>query len=229
GRTIAHARVLADECGGDAIGFEQRYEAIAKSDAVIVAVSAPDCVIRANELKPFLTARESKIIIVDMGLPRNVEQACNDIEGIEVCDLDELAMKAQTNMYERRRCIAAAQIIIDAETRAYLEWLQALMVQPTIKEMYAKCNEMVDTELLRAQKELAKAKGKALSKEEQAVLDALKGSLVSKLLHGPTARLRAEAQSGDSSYLTTSARYLFGLDTHPQDVQAYHGGMKENK
>ena len=36
-----------------------------------------------------------------------------------------------------------------------------------------------------------------------------------KLLHGPTVRLRKEAQTADSYYYTGAARYLFGIDAFP--------------
>jgi glutamyl-tRNA reductase len=36
-----------------------------------------------------------------------------------------------------------------------------------------------------------------------------------KILHGPTMRLRKEAQTADSYYYTGAARYLFGIDAFP--------------
>ena len=81
--------------------------------------------------------------------------------------------------------------------------------------MYEKGNCTVSEELDRALAALAKQRGCAVDDAERDILEAYGNAIMKKLLHGPTVRLRKEAQSADSYYYTGAARYLFGIDTFP--------------
>lgn len=216
-RNFEHACSFANEFDAHAADFADLHGLAAAADAVFVAVSASEPVLLASELERCRAEAGNRkpLTIVDAGMPRNVEKECGSLDSVTLFDLDSLSEGISAGLRSRRACIAQVEAIVEQGLQEYLSWLQARMVQPTIKEMHARCNDMVLPEISRAAKALTKAQGAEVSAEELKVLQLLANSVVKKILHGPTARLRSEAQSGDSSYLTTSARYLFGLDTHP--------------
>ena len=106
-------------------------------------------------------------------------------------------------------------VFIDEAEEGFLSWMQERLVVPTIKSIYEKGNITVSDELDRAINALAKQRGAEVSDEERAVLAAYGNAIMKKLLHGPTVRLRKEAQTADSYYYTGAARYLFGIDAFP--------------
>ena len=64
----------------------------------------------------------------------------------------------------------------------------------------------------RAEVERALRQLSHLSPEDQLAIDALTRSLVNKVLHAPTARLRDAAGNGRGTGVLDTVRYLFELD-----------------
>jgi len=54
-----------------------------------------------------------------------------------------------------------------------------------------------------------------LSDDDRAAVDALTRSLLNKLLHAPTSRLREAAGNGRGTGVLDTVRYLFELDSAP--------------
>ena len=219
-RTHAHACAFAEEFGMQTVPFDERYSALAEADIAFTMTSSPDPVI---EVAALLAARKAartganprKLLLIDEALPRNVDPACSQLPGVQVCDLDALTSVVDEGLARRMAAIGDAERLIAAETETFLAWMQERYVTPTIKEIHAKAEAVAAAEVARAAKMLVRQRGCALSEEELAVLDALGRSIAGKLMHGPTIRLRKEAQTADSYYYTGAARYLFGLETFP--------------
>jgi glutamyl-tRNA reductase len=58
-----------------------------------------------------------------------------------------------------------------------------------------------------------------LPAEDQQAIDALTRSLLNKLLHSPTVRLREAAGNGRGTSVLDSIRYLFELDQEAKTVE----------
>ncbi len=219
-RTYAHACAFAKEFGMQAVPFEQRYRALADADVAFTMTASPTPVIEAAPLRAARKAAEAqavprKLLLIDEALPRDVDPACTQLPGVQVRDLEALASVVDEGIARRMAATGDAERLIAAEAESFLAWMQERYVTPTIKEIHAKAASVAATEAARAAKALARQRGGALSDDELAVLDALGRSIASKLMHGPTIRLRKEAQTADSYYYTGAARYLFGLETFP--------------
>ncbi|MBR2789634.1 MAG: glutamyl-tRNA reductase [Eggerthellaceae bacterium] len=215
-RSFDHAQTLAGRFAcAKAVPFEERHRLAAEADVVFVAVGAPEPVICADALAAARGEGTAPLLIVDVSMPRAVEAACGEIPGVTVRDLDSLNGRIDANLQTRHESIARARGIVDSCVEEHLMWLQARTVQPTIKELYARANDIARTEAHRTCKAIAREWGRDLTPEETGAVDMLASSIVKKLLYGPTTRLRTETQSGDSHYLTSATRFLFGLDTHP--------------
>ncbi|ACV22194.1 Glutamyl-tRNA reductase [Slackia heliotrinireducens] len=217
-RSLEHAQAFAAEHGIKAGDFADLYQLAAESDIVFSMTAAPEPVIRAAKLEQ---AREAagtagkRMIMVDEAVPRDIEDACNDLEGVSLYNLESLKGIVDDGLAERLASVADVERMVAEAEEEFLQWMQTRNVLPTIKDMYDKGNAFLDQEFSRAAKALAKERGQQLSDEEEAILHAYGEAIVKKLLHGPTVRLRKEANSADSYYYTGAARYLFGLDTFP--------------
>ena len=217
-RTPDHARAFARECDGFCYAFEDRYEAIAKSDVVFTITASPDPVV---EGEPLARARKRvgtagrKLVFVDEAVPRDVAPSCADVPGVALYNLDALNAIVDDGLAARMAAAGEVERMVAQAEDDFLSWVQQRSVVPTVKAMYAKGEATVARELDKAVRLFERERGVELSDGERAVLEAYGNAVMKKILHGPAVRLKREAEIADSYYYTGSVRYLFGLDTFP--------------
>lgn len=217
-RTPAHAQEFAAEFGVCVVPLQDRYEEAARCDIVFAMTSAEEPVICHDELA---RAREAAgttglaLTFIDEAVPRDVEPACAELAGVRVYDLEALGAVIDEGLAMRMGAVPAVERLVDEAEQGFLSWMQERLVVPTVKAVYEKGAIVVNDEFERVVSALEKERGAEISPEEREILSAYGNAIMKKLLHGPTARLRKEAQTADSYYYTGAARYLFGVDTFP--------------
>jgi len=92
-------------------------------------------------------------------------------------------------------------------------------VVPTVAAIRAKAEQVRSAELEKALKRLG-----GLSEKELQTVEMLTHSIVNKMLHGPTARLKQVAGEKDGYAYVEAARFLYGLDANP-DGKSPHLGL----
>jgi len=120
-RTLAHAAQLAAATGGEAMPWEWREQALARADAAICAVSAPEPVIAAPALLAATAGRQ--FVAVDLGLPPNVARPALMPPGVEVIDLDGMRARLAGQASRRAGAVAAAEVIVAEEAATLQLWL----------------------------------------------------------------------------------------------------------
>ena len=217
-RTEQRAHSLARRCNGTVVPFDKRYEALATVDLAFTMTSATAPVIEAHPLEEARKAANAcarKLVLVDEAVPRDVHEDCAELENVVLHNLETLGEVMAKGMAARLGAIGAVELLVAQAEDSFLTWMQQRSVTPTIREMYAKGEAVVEAELARAVKAFEHQREGGLSDSEREILEAFGSSIMKKILHGPTARLRSEAETADSYYYTGAARYLFGLNTHP--------------
>lgn len=207
-RTYERAVEVADKFEGTAVPYEDLFEHMRKADIVISSTSAPGYVIGREQVAGVMKGRRLPLFFIDIALPRDVDPAVNDLPNAFVYDIDDLNGVVQSNLEERMREARRAEVIIDEEIASFESWIESLQVVPTITAIRAGAEAMREEELAKAVRRLG-----TLSEKELATVEALSQAIVSKMLHGPTARLR-EAAAGKEGYMyVETARRLYGLDS----------------
>jgi glutamyl-tRNA reductase len=113
-----------------------------------------------------------------------------------------------------------AEVIIAQEMAAFERWLESMEVVPTVAAIRARAEVIRQAELEKAIKRLG-----GLSEKELKTVEMLSASIVNKMLHDPTERLKAVASEKDGYSYVESARYLYGLDTDPNDAGPQRLGL----
>ena len=212
-RTFANAEKLAEKFKGSAVPFEDRYEALRNIDIVVSATAATDYVITKEDLTPVVSRRRDPLFFFDIAVPRDIDPACADFRNTYVYDVDALDGIVEANMAERMVEAAKAEIIIGEEITKFEKWLELMEVEPTIAAMREQAEALRQAELAKAYKRLGD-----LSPKERDTVDRLTQSIVNKMLHNPTTKLR-EASSGRRGVATVeTARFLYNLEDE-QDAQ----------
>ncbi len=218
-RTYERAVDLARRFEGEPIRYEDLFTRMRDADIVISSTAAPGYVVTRGDVAEVMKKRSGRpLFFIDIALPRDIDPAVNDLNNVFLYDIDDLSGVVESNLEERMREAAQAEIIIEDEIAAFERWLESMEVVPTIAAIRAKSERMRAEEMEKALKRLD-----GLSEKEIATVEALTQAIVNKMLHGPTARLKAAAAEKDGYEYVDSARHLWGLDSQDAKPRHAHG------
>ena len=194
-RTQERARQLAEPFKGRVIPFEQLYEAASEADIVISSTGAPHPIFRREHCQTFMHRRRNRpMFFIDIAVPRDVDPAVNQLEGIFVYDIDDLQAVAASHMAERSRQAGDAEALIAAEVARFHERQRTVNVAPAIVALQHQAEEIRQTELRRMHAKLG-----TLSAEQAAAVEALTRGIVNKFLHPHMQALKQAARENDSA------------------------------
>jgi glutamyl-tRNA reductase len=207
-RTAAHAEELAREWGAAALAWHDLPAAIAASDVVLCSTGAPHAVVTRELVERAIGSAGDgrRLVFVDIAVPRDVEPAVSTLPGVEVYDLDTLQQRLQGNLELRRREIPAVERIVNDEAGRFETWRHGMSVRPLLSEIHARGETIRQREMQRFLRRLGPT-----SPELAAELEAFSQSLVNKLLHEPTRRLRETSDPDRARTYHDVTRVLFGL------------------
>ncbi len=157
------------------------------------------------------TRPERPLFFFDIAVPRNVDPAVDALPHVHRYDIDDLRATIDANLAERRREVPKVEAIIAEEVATYLTWLRTQAIMPVLKELRLKAEAIAEAELRKALRRMPE-----LGERERRIITAMSRSIVNKLLHEPTVRLRAYAGDGhdgqEGKRYGQVLRELFGLD-----------------
>jgi glutamyl-tRNA reductase len=209
-RSLDRAQSLASQIGGVAAPLERLSDELATADIALASIQVVEPIVSAADLKRIGPSRHGRpLLIIDLGLPRNVAADVNRVANVYLYDLDDLEGVAERGMEARRASVAPAEAIVAAEVEQFERWRARLGVTPTIKDLVERVESLARAE--------AQRRASGGSGELEAALERATASIVAKLLHRPLERLRAEAEEGGGAYYAEAVRDLFGLDGNPTE------------
>jgi len=211
-RTLGHAQRLAASVGGEAMDLKHLEEALVTADLVISCTGAVGHVIEAGTVTAAQQRRNGRpLVLLDLALPRDVEPAVHDIDGVSVVNLETLAHALVDT--ELAADVEATREIVADEVAAFLGWQRASSVAPTVVALRGMAEDVVVAELIR----LA-GRAPDLDARTREEIESTVRRVVDKLLHAPTVRVKQFAEEpGGQSYADALSR-LFDLD--PKEVEA---------
>ena len=206
-RTRQRASELAERWGGQPLNFEQLAQALQAADIVIASTGAPHTIINSALVQEAMLHRaERPLLLIDIAVPRNIDSAVSEIPGVHLFDIDQLHQRLENSLVGRQNEIPNVEAIIEQEVAAFESWLRHIDILPLITDLRCKAEEIRRHELHRTLRYLPD-----LDPETLKHIEHLSESLVNKLLHEPTRRLRTEAGNGHATQYAQITRRLFGL------------------
>ncbi len=221
-RTFERAEELARRFEGEPIEWDAMFERMREADIVISSTGAPHYVVTRDKVAGAMKGRSGRpLFLIDIAVPRDIEPAVNDVNGCYLYDIDDLNGVVESNLEERMREARRAEAIIEEEMAEFGAWLEGMEVVPTIAAIRARAEQTRQAELEKALKRLP-----GLSEKELQTVEKLTESIVNKMLHDPTARLREAAAEKDGYELVDAVRQLYALD-EPHTTRGAGGLLKE--
>ena len=125
-RSFDRALDLATRCGGEAVCFGYCLFEMRAADVVIAATSSAETLVNLDDIKHLMEARRhSPLLLIDLSVPRNIDAAVADLDGISLYNIDNLEGMAREGIRNREREVAACYEIIDAHVAGVIEKLNA--------------------------------------------------------------------------------------------------------
>lgn len=205
-RTVETARALADEIGAEAGPLDALEEELQRADVVVSAAPVAPPALAPAAMERLLRARRRRIVLVDLAVPRAVPPETGALSDVYLCDVDDLARVMQSAQAERADAAAEASRIVEDEVQKFARAEAERRAAPLIQEMRTRASAIAREEVERTLRRIGE------DPELERRLDAMAGSIVSKLLHAPSARLRqAVCDGGANDPLVAAAVQIFDL------------------
>ena len=214
-RTPERARQFQEEFPqAAALPFAERFAAIRDADLVIASTGADEPVITRRQLAEAMAARPSRpLLVVDLGVPRNVEPGAGRIENVFLHSIDSLDHLIQRNLKRRKDEVPRVAEILDQEIAHFHGWYRGMQAEPLIARLQKQAERIRRQELSQALPHFPE------SSHEH--LDRLTRSLVRKILHHPSDGLRGREGTEHLPRLDL-VRELFRLDDTDPDADETH-------
>jgi glutamyl-tRNA reductase len=175
---------------------------LAEADVVLTAVAAESHVLSVGDF----AGVTGPLLVIDLGVPRNVDAAVGAGTGITLLDMDTLSVSVARALGDRQEESVAARAIVAAEVDRYRSASRQRGAAPVIASLRSRLETLRVAELERHRAQLAD-----LSEEEWDHVDAATRAALAKMLHEPTMLLKETAGTPRGERLVEALRILFDL------------------
>jgi glutamyl-tRNA reductase len=196
GRALA----FAAKQGLTAVPGDGLIGAVAASDIVITCSTAESTVLDASHLlaAAAVPGALERRLVIDLGLPRNVDPDVVSVPGIELLDLETISVHAPLDELNAE---SDARALVDQAAAEYRAGKAEAAVAPAVVALRSHLFDLLDAEIARA-----RSRGESTEQTERALRH-----LVGVLLHTPSVRARELARDGRADDVFGAVEALFGL------------------
>jgi len=186
--------------------FEELADVVERSDAVFCALDVGTPLLGRAVLAPSGSRSRRPLVVVDLGVPRNVEAGSGELPGVSVLGMDELRTAVARATDERRSEVEAVLEIVAEELDRYRATVRSRGAAPIIAALRDRLEQLRSSELERQRTLL-----KTVSDDEWAKIDEASKAALAKVLHHPTMLLKETAGTPRGERLVEALRALFDL------------------
>lgn len=206
-RSAERAAAVAEQSGAQAVSLSKLDEELARADLVLTSTAAPDVVLDVARVGRTMRSRpERPLLVVDVAVPRDVDPAVADLEGVSLLDVEDVRRFAEARMSTRRGEIPAVRTVLTEELERYRASYAARSAAPVVAALRMRAET-----IRRAELDRQRARLEALGPEAREIVETVTQRTVAKLLHEPTVRIKDAAGSPRGERLAEALRSLFDL------------------
>ncbi|NRA01069.1 MAG: glutamyl-tRNA reductase [Myxococcales bacterium] len=211
-RTVETAVSLAERHGGKGLAIDSLEEELGRTDILLTSLEVERPFLARSTLERVMPLRAGRpLLVIDLGIPRNVEASAGELSDLYLYNLDDLAGVARAGRVQRETQIPQAEKIVEVETERFEIWRESLPLVPAIRKLVERSESLAFEEVgrhMRRLRELTAAEGMPLERE----LERIARGIVAKVLHGPLQALRSSGSGGWAAYDAEAVNRIFGLD-----------------
>ena len=222
-QSSTRAREMAEKLGGTAATLADRWKCMLRADIVISATGCPHVVLTREEAERIAIERNRvALVILDIGMPRDVEPAVRRVDGILLYDLEGLEREVKNDAADPSAAAAEAEKIVAAEAQAFRGRLQAEAIVPTIVALRQRLDQICRQEL----ESFIEERG-PFTREQDQSLHAITAQVIQKIASSLARELKDVPEKQEQEQMTAVVTRLFHLDS-PKAALAGTRSEKEN-
>jgi len=207
-RSPARARDLARRFSGRSIALDEVVDTLVTSDVLLASTGAPVTLIERGDMEEVMQRRDGRaLLVVDVAVPRDVDPGVGQVFGVTLLDIDDLKALGEASLEARRAEVGNVRVIITDELDRFRLDRSARELAPLVERFRGRAEEVRAAELARHESKLA-----SLSGEQRKLVEQVTQSLVNKMLHEPTVRLKDAAGTARGELYADALAALFALD-----------------
>jgi glutamyl-tRNA reductase len=207
-RTPEHAVDLAARFGGEVVPWEKLTAALDWPDLIVTSVSAGEPILTRAVIARSMAARGNRaLLLIDLGVPRNVASDVADVYNTYLYNIDDLTEIVEQNKKSRVAEIPRAEAIVDEHVDKFLHWqagVAAAAVLGDLREKLTAEREAFVRERLASMSHLSEA--------DRAQVAAMLQEFLDKVVINPAERMRGIPELRRKLQNFEALRDLFRLD-----------------
>ncbi len=207
-RTLSRAEALAAEVGGQARPIDELFTLVAAADVVVCSTASPVPLFTRENVGALGRGRRGRpLFMVDLAVPRDIDPAVGTLDWVHAYDVDDIQKFVADNAAARAEEAQKAGVLVAQEVARFVKERALREGTPVLARLRQRAEAIARTEVERT----LGALGDGLNDKQRKSIEAMGRAIVNKLLHEPTARLRAVGPEGEGNRLAGAAAELFGL------------------
>ena len=206
-RSGERAAAIAKQSGAEVVSLAQLDEELGRADLVLSSTTATEAVLDVDRIGRTMRSRPNKpLLVVDVAVPRDVEPAVAELDGVRLLDVEDVRRFAEAQMMTRRGEIAGVRAVLAQELERYRASSAAVSAAPVVAALRARAES-----LRRAEMDRQRARLDALGPDALEIVETVTKRTIAKLLHEPTVQVKDAAGSPRGERLAEALRALFDL------------------
>lgn len=214
-RTRDRAERLAEhsrEAGvpAEVVDFSDRASVLSRVDLVVSATASDEFTITPSDIP-------GPLVLADLSLPRDVDDAVTEIEGVRLVNIESLHETMRGSDTEDSRALRRAEDIVAEEVATFGSQQRVREVAPAVTRLRRNAADISGQELQRL-----RARMPDMSDDDFEQVSRMVKRVVDKLLHAPTVKIKELAATAETVSVEEAVTELFGLDSLSVAVDAQH-------
>ncbi len=188
-------------------GNSELMDLLRSADAAIFATASDTEVLDSASVLALSEFRsQSPIVMLDLGVPRNVNAVAQSAEGISLIQLESVNRFLAEESSVRFGAVAEVEKLIEARLEEFALIGASREIGPVLEALYKSAENVRLEELAKFGPKLA-----GLEDRQKAAVEALTHQIVARLLHEPAVQIRRQAASGNLPRLLEDVKLIFDL------------------
>ncbi len=207
-RTPEHAVDLAARFGGEVVPWEKLSQALDWPDLIVTSVSVEEPILSRALIERAMAARGNRaMLVIDLGVPRNVAADVADVYNTYLYNVDDLTQIVEQNKKARVAEIPRAEAIIDEHVEKFLHWQAGVAAGAVLGDLRQKLSAEREAFV-----EERLASMPHLSEADRAQVAAMLQEFLDRVVISPAERMRGIPELRRKVQNLEAMRDLFRLD-----------------
>ncbi|MBC1483465.1 glutamyl-tRNA reductase [Listeria sp. FSL L7-1509] len=222
-RTKTKGETLANQFQAKVGRYEELNKHLLLADIVLVSTSAQEPIIKHMDMQLLMERKTGSMLVIDIGLPRNVEHDCSAIPNFHLYDIDDLAGVITANSTKRQRIVSELEETIHAEVQTFFEWEKQLGVVPVIRELREKALDMQEVTMASLENKLP-----GLTEREYVQIGKHMKSIINQMLKQPISELKEMSVEAEADASIDHFKRIFGLTGETKTLEKEQAETRSN-